>query len=106
MNKLKTVKEKVIDLLTKVPNLRDSDEKLIATIWNQEMGKDEQGVSKSKSTSAYCFFEALVAGKHTSAENIRRSRQKVQEQRPELRGVNYKERQVKGSQTRQQIHSL
>lgn len=92
------IKDKVADLLEKFPHLRDDDNKLIATIWRKEFGMDN--------VSALAFLIALSEGTLTSAENIRRSRQKLQEQRPELRGLNYNKRQRKGVETKHTIKHL
>lgn len=106
IQKIKKIKIEVERLLTKYPHLQDSDSKLIATIWRKEMGKDDKGVSKSLSTTANCFFEALAAGKHTPADVITRARRKVQEKNVFLRGQFYKERKKKQEEVRQEITKI
>jgi len=106
IKKIKKISIEVKRLLEKYPHLRDSDNKLVATIWRNEMGKDDQQQSKSLSTTAFCFLEALSSGKHTSADIITRARRKVQEQNPFLRGTSYRQRKDKQEEVRSQIKSI
>lgn len=89
------IKEAVTSLLEKHPHLRDNDNKLIATIWRLEVGKEN-----IDGLSALGFLIYVAEGRLSSAESIRRSRQKIQEDRPELRGTNYNKRQKKGIETK------
>lgn len=68
--------DKVKLLLQLFPDLRDSDRKLIWTVWEDEMGFTPGALG---SMNYHCFMEA------TSPESIRRCRQKIQENHPELR---------------------
>jgi hypothetical protein len=77
--------ERIIDLLTETPQLRDDDNKLIASFWSNEMNSDIR--------SANDFLMAFYSGHFTSAETIRRTRQRVQQTDPYLRGSKYKDRQ-------------
>lgn len=106
ITQIKHIKNKVIDLLTKHPHLRDDDNKLIATIWNKETGVDEKNVFISQQTTAFDFFEAFSAGQYTNPESVRRCRQKVQEQNPELRGNAYKNRKEIGEEFKNEIFSV
>lgn len=108
IEQIKHIKKKVTQLLTDTPHLRDDDNKLIATIWNEEMGREiekdgNKGKFKSRFTTAFCFFEAFSSGQHTSPESIRRVRQKIQEQIPELRGTSYKNRKKTGTEFKKEI---
>jgi len=85
--KLEKVKTKVKRLLEKHPHLRDSDERLIATIWYNEAGLITGNVS------AVDLLNLYINKKLSSPESIRRNRQKIQEEFIYLRGVNYKSRQ-------------
>lgn len=67
-----TTYELVLDLLTKYPALRDSDKKLIWSVW----------IKEGKVVGGKISMEDFL--KTTSTESIRRSRQKVQEEHPEL----------------------
>lgn len=71
-------KETVKQLLVQYPGLRNSDNKLIARIWNDEtFGID----------SKWEFLAKLRNGQLTNPETIRRVRQKLQQEYPELRAV-------------------
>ena len=80
-----STEEKVIELLTSTPPLRDDDNKLIATIWADEINSDIR--------SANDFLVEFYSGNLTKTETIRRTRQRVQEINPYLRGSKYKSRQ-------------
>jgi hypothetical protein len=86
-------KEIVKVLLIKSPELRDDDNRLIANIWLQEAG----GTAKASQMSGFDFLSLLALGKLTTSESIRRCRQKIQEQEPELRGKSYQARQEKAT---------
>lgn len=74
------------------PKMRDNDNLLIAHLWAMEMRGKEQN---PQFTATRAFFVDFSEGKYSSPEAIRRARQKIQEQRPELRGTSYQERQKK-----------
>ena len=85
---MKTKKE-IEKLLIKSPHLKDSDNKLIATYWLKEL--EHKGLNAYKS-SAYDFLKLYSESNVTNAETIRRMRQKLQEEKPELRGEAYNKR--------------
>ena len=85
---MKTKKE-IEKLLIKSPHLKDSDNKLIATYWLREL--EHKGLKAYKS-SAYDFLKLYSESIVTNAETIRRMRQKLQEEKPELRGEVYNKR--------------
>ena len=87
-----STEEKIIELLTSTPPLRDDDNKLIATIWADEMNSDNTR-SDCPIRSANDFLVAFHSGDFTKTETIRRTRQRVQEINPYLRGSKYKNRQ-------------
>tara|TARA_Y100001951_G_scaffold79740_1_gene67616 strand:- start:345 stop:665 length:321 start_codon:yes stop_codon:yes gene_type:complete len=74
-------------LLTKIPRLRDSDERLMATMWFKHIGED-----KVKDLTAINLLQKLSDGQLPSYESISRCRRKIQEEIPELRGEKWKER--------------
>ena len=85
-------KNKVKRLLAQRPKLRDSDSKLIARYWFNEleaMGLDAEEVT------AYELLCMVAASKLSSSETIRRVRRKLQEECPELRGSMYVARKGK-----------
>lgn len=106
INQIKNIKKKIISLLTEKPHLRDSDDKLIANIWNEQMGFVSGGGLLSKQTTAYDFLLAFSESQYTSPESIRRCRQKIQEQNPELRGKSYKNRKTAGKEFKQAIYTV
>tara|TARA_R110000824_G_C14687712_1_gene621057 strand:- start:5 stop:325 length:321 start_codon:yes stop_codon:yes gene_type:complete len=84
-NEMKT-KEIIKNLLTKYPNLKDNDNKLIANYWNLELknkNKDINILTASDLLSMYAQSQL------TNAETIRRMRAKLQEEVPSLRGRAY-----------------
>jgi hypothetical protein len=89
----KKLKERVKDLLVNQIDTRDNDNLLISQIWLDE------GVPEN---SIY-FLIKYSKGGFTSAESIRRARQKLQEKHENLRGDKYNERQRKGEEVRQTI---
>jgi len=90
-------KEVIIDLLTHKDHLRDNDQALIANIWWRElttMGKDK--------ANAFEVLKIFSQGKLSNPESIRRSRQKIQEENPELRGDSYYARHKEEKRFRQE----
>jgi hypothetical protein len=79
---MKTI-DRVLKLLNEEPRFRDDDELLIATIWWQECDKE---------MTAFGFLMNYSKGMYTSAESIRRCRQKLQQEFPGLRGKTWMER--------------
>lgn len=96
---LTTIKDKVEILLKNQPHLRDDDNKLISNFYYFEIGRQT-----IQEMSAMDFLSILSKGHLTPPESIRRCRQKLQEENPELRGGSFKERQKRGSEMRSQIN--
>lgn len=95
---MKLIKKRVQTLLHNHSHLREDDLRLIANIWFQEAvshGADQKAVQ--------VFLDILVTGQLTSPETIRRTRQKIQEQVPYLRGKNYKARHKEEKRFRKNI---
>ncbi len=88
------IKDKVQRLLENYPHLRDSDEKLTANIWLSETPKD---------ATAFEVLQMYAEKKLTNAESIRRSRAKLQEENPELRGKNYELRHKEETRILQEL---
>ena len=85
-------KDKVRNLLINNKRLRDSDNKLIATFWFQELKM--RGIDTNEITG-FELLELFAESKLTNAETIRRIRAKLQETNKELRGSKYDLRQGK-----------
>lgn len=90
MSKLSSIYEEVLYQLRRDPRLRDSDQKLVARVWSDElkrMGKNPEQMSSYEMLCMYAKDELQ------SADYICRCRRKVQEENPELRGETYNHRQ-------------
>lgn len=90
--------------LEKREDLRDSDAKLVANVWRDEVevqiGKN--GLSK---ISAYDFFALYLAQeKLSSSDSITRARRKIQQMNIHLRGNSYNERQAQESKFRKSVN--
>ena len=106
-NKLKEYKglQKVVKtFLENREDLRDSDSKLIANVWRDEI-EALKGKGSLTDISAYDFLAYfLVPEKISSADSITRARRKIQQEDWNLRGNNYKERQLQEKEFRQQVN--
>ena len=98
-----TIKERVKYLLQKHEHLRDSDKKLIATFLKFELIR--KGINPEE-ISGKELLQMVASGKVSLPESIRRIRQKLQEQNPELRGKHYKSRKQQAEFVRENIHDL
>jgi len=87
---IKKLKDKVRDLLMTDINTRSSDMYLMKVIWKEECGNMDVNTLDE-------FFSKFVNGDFSHFESVRRCRAKWQEEYPELRGDNYKERKAKES---------
>jgi hypothetical protein len=100
IKKLKQAKDKVKALLIKSPELRDNDNRLIANYYYHESD------SNLLKITALDFLHQFAEGKFTNPETIRRCRQRLQEECPELRGKLWHEKQHAGGEVRKEVHSL
>ena len=100
LKEMSLVKDRVKALLVKHPHLRDSDNKLIATIWKLDLILIKH---KMLDITAMEFLKLYADNQLTNAESIRRVRQKIQEENPELRGTVNEARQKEGEQVRREI---
>ncbi|MEY4334563.1 MAG: hypothetical protein RLZZ196_3313 [Bacteroidota bacterium] len=91
-------KDVIIDLLTNKEHLRDNDQALIANIWWRELVT--QGKDKS---TAFEMLKVFSEGKLSNPESIRRARQKIQEEQPELRGQSYRARHREQDNVKEQL---
>lgn len=99
-NQMKSVKEKVRFLLTQTPHLRDDDNKLIATIYYNQIGKERLDLMTGMD-----FLRYFADGKLPSMESIRRVRCILQAAHPELRGQHYDSKQTAGKKVSQKINT-
>jgi hypothetical protein len=98
LQKLPTTKELVKNLLIQFPKLRDNDNKLIIKTWSKE--------ASIKKLTDKDLIKLFNDGKLSSAESIRRCRQKLQADHEELRGDNYELRHKIAKTIKKTIHDL
>ena len=79
-------KDIVKALLIQKPHLRDSDPKLIATYWFNELKKKNIDPSEINGLE---FMKMFADSKLTNIKTIERMRRKLQEESPDLRGKLY-----------------
>tara|TARA_R100001244_G_C5158284_1_gene130660 strand:+ start:148 stop:459 length:312 start_codon:yes stop_codon:yes gene_type:complete len=89
--KLLKFKQRVKDLITKMPHLRDDDMKLIASVWYYEC--KEIGTPPSN-MNGHDLLNMVADGQLANPSSIRRCRAKLQELNPELRGQRWLDRQT------------
>ena len=80
-DKMSNILDKVVNLLTKHPSLRDSDERLAANIWYNH-------VKNIDDIDAKTLLSKFAAGKLPSYESISRCRRKVQEEKYRKKSLN------------------
>lgn len=100
INKIDNITKTVKWLLQRFPETRDNDRLLIVKVWAEQNPQLRDGISFKQWAVDY------ISDNYADAESIRRSRQKIQEQHPELRGKSYAERQRLESKVRQGIVEL
>lgn len=91
----------VKELLKKNEHLRDDDNKLVANYWYKEL---QNSSVNTNSFTAHDFLNLYANGNMTPADSITRARRKLQEQFPELRGKNWKERQKHTEKVKKQLY--
>jgi hypothetical protein len=101
--KSKKLKNRILKILTENPSNRDDDNRLLCNVWYYEF--HEQFKKHPSEVDAMQFFKLLSIGRFTKSESVRRLRQKIQEENPHLRGVNYRERQNHAKKIRKEINS-
>tara|TARA_R110000744_G_scaffold134922_1_gene244198 strand:- start:5221 stop:5535 length:315 start_codon:yes stop_codon:yes gene_type:complete len=85
-----TRNKKIVEsLLRAIPHLRDDDNKLLASVWYEQIKKSG---SLPGDLSGYEILKMVADKQLANSESIRRIRQKLQEINPELRGEIYYER--------------
>lgn len=74
----------------------------MCNVWHLE-AKEILGDSRYMNTGFFEGMKLIATGKLSKPESIRRTRQKLQEMYPELRGKNYRERQRHQKQVKSEI---
>tara|TARA_R100001463_G_C3364383_1_gene203458 strand:+ start:75 stop:383 length:309 start_codon:yes stop_codon:yes gene_type:complete len=95
--KIGTKKKHIYEWLVYSPEARDDDNYLIAEIWKEEIGV---GIHEMDAHDVLCM---LAMDRLTSPESIRRTRQKIQQENPNLRGEKYKARHKEQEQVKQEL---
>lgn len=87
---MKSIEGVVLELLKLDAKYKDSDRILCCKIWSEKMG----GLQPLKEMTAYDFLceYSNSKSKLTNAESISRVRRRLQKEKVELRGKNYKEK--------------
>ena len=96
---MKNMLDKVINLLTKHPSLRDSDERLAANIWYNH-------IKNVYEIDALTLLSRFAEGKLPSYESISRCRRKIQEEKPDLRGKKWAKRHSKQQLVKDEIKEI
>jgi len=99
--KIGTTTTKVQMMLTKFAHLRDDDNKLIACIWKWQI-EDVIGIDYNALT-AHQLLKMIAEHKLASSESIRRTRCKLQELKPALRGLKYLDRQKNAEKVKKEL---
>lgn len=99
LKQLIKVQDSVKNLLEAYPKLRDNDVRLVASYYYNN-------ISNINQMSAINLLEVMVNGNLPSPDTITRARRKLQEKHPELRGVNYVDRQKLEKQVRENINKI
>ena len=99
---MKTIKDKVVHLLTIYPHLREDDFQLYSTYLMIEIG----GAVNLQRMTATTLLTDISTGKYVHFESVRRTRQKIQPQQFNLRGKNYDDRQKGGKIIKSNIKDL
>ena len=94
------VTKNVTTLLSHYPDTRDSDERLVAIYYYMYYPK------LVKEGRALDFVKAMAQGKIVSSDLITRTRRKLQEHNPELRGEKWKERQERQGNVRSDLKNI
>ena len=102
VQKMRTIKDDVRELLIKYPEYRDSDSKLISAFYYFKYG----GKDVFENITAFQFLKHFSEGRFPLPDNITRVRRKLQEQEPELRGKVWADRHQLEDDTRKEIHEL
>jgi len=87
---MNVTKELVRQLLEQYPQTRDNDNLLMSIIWRGE-------------SNLFNFYSRLESGKLTPAETIRRCRQRLQLDHPQLRGTMYDLRQKHQAKVKKEL---
>jgi len=102
IQKINSIKKTVAKILMEEPGARDNDRLLMFKVW-----ADQNPMIRKRNPFLHEFAKDFINGEYADPESIRRTRQKVQEQHPELRGKHYKQKKTEiESEVRKKIKTL
>ncbi|MFN7913323.1 MAG: hypothetical protein ACK5QC_15980 [Bacteroidota bacterium] len=101
LENITNAKDLITSWLIRYPELRDNDAKLIANIWAKSIGQE-----RFDNMSARDLLQMFVNGDLLQVETIRRTRQKIQEHNPFLRGASYRQRQERATEVTKGIKKI
>ena len=101
IEKLINITDIVLKVLKESEKARNNDAVLRAKVWAEQNPR-----CRDYSFPAPELLEEMIKENLANPESIRRARQKLQEQHPELRGLTYKERQVRSVEMRETMPKL
>ena len=88
ITQIQGISKVVKDIMIKHPDTRDSDYLLILKVWSHQNNH-----LRTRTYTFYSFALDFLDGKYAHPESIRRTRQKIQELHPYLRGSGHDRRQ-------------
>ncbi len=94
------IKPTVNELLEKNTNLRDDDYQLLARVWEEYL--TSMGFNTATMTAKQLIAQ-ISSGNLPNSESVRRSRAKLQEVNPELRGSKYYDRHNHAEDVKKQL---
>tara|TARA_Y100001963_G_scaffold130500_1_gene186867 strand:- start:218 stop:529 length:312 start_codon:yes stop_codon:yes gene_type:complete len=96
----------ITKLLTEKPRLKDDDHALLANIWWLRVSDTMLYKLSPEEMEGVKKFLGEIANKNMpDSESIRRTRRKLQEQNPELRGKLWEKRQAHAKTVAKEIHN-
>ncbi len=99
VNKINRLKPLVSQCLEQISECRDNDKLLILKIWAYQ-----NPALRMEDFTFMKFANDFLDGNYSDPESIRRCRQKLQEERPELRGQLWYKRHQEADETRKTIN--
>ena len=82
ITKIRSISSVVREILTEYPETRNSDRLLILKVWAAQ-----NPYLRNKTHSFVEFSKGFIGNEYADTESIRRSRQKIQQESPELKGT-------------------
>ena len=101
---VKGAKQVVEKLLVEIPDLRDNDFRLLANVyWLKVSEKLAYKLTPEEMEGVKKLLHELAEKRLPNFESVRRCRQKLQEERPELRGELYEQRHKQSREVKKDL---